>query len=53
MRETKKHWRKIVRSAGQTIGLPQALCGVGYAKYANAKRRVTCRNCIRAMGGAA
>ena len=53
MREQKKHWRKVVRSGGQTVALPQALCGVGYAHYANAKRKVTCKRCLRAMGGAA
>lgn len=53
MRVTKKHWRKVVRSGGQTVALPKALCGVGYGKYANAKRKVTCLNCIRLIGGAA
>lgn len=46
MREQKKHW-----VGGQTVfNLRVALCGLVLPSFANAKKNVTCKNCLRAMG---
>lgn len=55
MREVKKHWNDGTRpkTKGAFYVIQKSLCGRSFifGGFANAKRKVTCKNCQRILAG--
>ncbi len=46
----KKHWYKCKWNYGGVWETTMSLCGKYNTNYANAKRKVTCKTCLRMLG---
>ena len=46
----KLHWCKERWTSKDGYQINTAMCGKIHRKFANAKRKVTCLNCLKAMG---